>query len=475
MSEPIVPVVLAGGQGKRLWPMSRAARPKQFLPLTGQASLYQQALLRPCRARGYTPAIVITNERYRFLAAEQVLEADANVAAILLEPEGRNTALAIAVAARFAMAQFGENCILHILPADHDVGAVPDYEAAVNRAIKAANTGLLVTFGATPTAPETGYGYIQPGPALSEGVQCVERFIEKPEREHAEAMIAAGGHLWNTGMFMFRAETFLDECNALAPKTHLAAIGAMEGATRDLDFIRLAASPFRDAPDISVDYAILEKTNRAAVIPVSFPWSDLGTWDKVWTAGSKDDAGNVSNGAVTLSNVSNTLVISEKAHVAVEGLHDIVVVASEDAIFIGKLCEAQKVGLLVKTLSDRPETCSLTDTHPTRYVPWGGHSAVLGGHRFQVKRIWVKPGRQLSLQRHYHRSEHWIVVRGTAQVTLDGTVQTLSENESVYIPLGTVHRLSNPGKITLELIEVQTGSYLGEDDIVRLEDDFGRI
>jgi mannose-1-phosphate guanylyltransferase len=453
--------------------MSRAARPKQFLPLTNEVSLYQQTLLRTLDPR-YVPPIIVTNERYRFLAAEQALEAGVLPGAILLEPEARNTAIAAAAAAQVAIERFGHDCILHILPSDHAVEACEGYSRAVDQGAVAAATGALVTFGVCPTAPETGYGYIQPGPPMADGVHAIQRFVEKPDVAQAEAMLASGGYLWNTGMFMFRAATFLSECETLATRTHATALAAVENATIDSDFTRLASDPFAEAPDISIDYAIFEKTSLAAVVPVSFPWSDLGAWNTVWQAGGKDDRGNVAHGAVTFSNARNTLVVSEKAHVAVAGLEGIAVIASEDAIFVGSLAEAQKVGPLVKSLRQAPATTGLTETHATAYRPWGGYATVLSGERFQVKRLFVKPGKQLSLQRHHHRAEHWVVVRGTAEVTLDGDTRMLSENQSVYLPVGAIHRLTNPGKIMLELIEVQTGSYLGEDDIVRLEDDFGR-
>jgi mannose-1-phosphate guanylyltransferase len=287
-------------------------------------------------------------------------------------------------------------------------------------------------------------------------------------------MLASGGFSWNSGMFMLGAETFLSECQALAPATFAAASAAVAAAQTDLDFVRIDAAAFATAPDISVDYAIFEKTTLAAVLPVSFAWSDLGAWDAVWQVGEKDAAGNASSGPVTLSNTRRSLVVSNHAHVAVEGLEDVAVIASEDAIYVGKLSEAQKVGPLVKRLRQDKATAGLTEIHKTAYRPWGGYASVLSGERFQVKRLFVKPGKQLSLQKHHHRSEHWIVVRGTAEVTIDARVTMLAENQSIYLPLGAVHRLANPGKILLELIEVQTGSYLGEDDIIRIEDDFGR-
>lgn len=474
MSGLIVPVILAGGQGTRLWPLSRSARPKQFLLLVGELSLYAQTLKRVSDPARYTPALVLTNSDYRFLVAEQAFEVGVPLSGVLLEPVARNTAAAIAAAAVYAQQHFGPDTVLHVLPSDHAVTIGEGYWAAVDTAAEAARQGLLVTFGITPTSPETGYGYIEAGKPIAGAVRAVSRFVEKPDRERAEAMIAAGGYSWNSGMFMLGAQIFLDECRALAPETLAAAGGAVSKAKIDLDFIRIDADAFAKAPNISVDYAIFEKTTRAAVLPVSFGWSDLGSWDSVWKASVRDDAGNVGIGPVTFTDSGQSLVVTEKAHVAVSGLDDVVVIASEDAIYVGKLSEAQRVGPLVKALKQNPGTAALTEIHRTAYRPWGGYSSILSGPRFQVKRLFVKPGKQLSLQKHHHRSEHWVVVRGTAEVHVDGKVTMLTENQSIYLPLGCEHRLANPGKIELELIEVQTGSYLGEDDIIRIQDDFGR-
>jgi mannose-1-phosphate guanylyltransferase len=454
--------------------MSRAARPKQFLPLTGLTSLFLSTLQRVSDAQAYTGAIVITNAEYRFLVAEQAQETGCPLAGVLLEPAARNTAVAIAAAAAYAMTMFGPDAILHVLPSDHDVVVDDGYLRAVQQAADAARTGRLVTFGIVPTSPETGYGYIKSGPSLGEGVNAVERFVEKPDHATAEAMLASGGFLWNSGMFMLGAEKFLTECESFSPATYSAAKAAVADARIDLDFVRLDEAGFAEAPDISVDYAIFEKTSAAAVVPVSFRWSDLGSWDAVWKAGHKDADDNVTSGGVTLHEVTNSLVMTEHAHIAVEGLDDIAVIASDDAIYIGKLSDAQKVGGVVKVLRGNSETAGLTEIHKTAYRPWGGYSSLVSGERFQVKRLFVKPGKKLSLQKHHHRSEHWVVVRGTAEVTLDGTTTMLTENQSIYLPLGCTHRLANPGKILLELIEVQTGSYLGEDDIIRIEDEFGR-
>jgi len=471
----IFPVILAGGQGTRLWPMSRSARPKQFLPLVGDLSLYQQTLRRSADVDRYESPVIVTNAEYRFLVAEQAQELGITPAAILLEPVARNTAAAITSAAVFIRSRFGADAVIHVLASDHVVETDDNYRWSIEAAAEAARAGRLVTFGITPTAPETGYGYVEAGAPLGGGVLSVARFVEKPDLARAEAMIAAGNHFWNSGTFMLSAGAFLDEVGALAPETLAAAEGAVGKSRADLDFVRLEEASFATAPNISVDYAIFEKSSRVALVPVTFPWSDLGAWDAVWKVQPKDADGNVVlSGSASLNDTRNSLIVSEKAHVAMQGLDDVAVIATEDAVYVGRLSEAQKVGNIVKSLKAGVDTQALTEIHRTAYRPWGGYSSVLSGARFQVKRLFVKPGKRLSLQRHHHRAEHWVVVSGTAEVTINGTVTMLTENQSIYLPLGSVHRLANPGKILLELIEVQTGSYLGEDDIVRIEDEFGR-
>lgn len=469
----IVPIVLAGGTGTRLWPISRTARPKQFLALVEENSLFQETLLRLKGDARYERPIIVTNEDYRFLVAEQAREVGVELASILLEPVVRNTAPAIAAAVIVGEERFPGQ-LFHVLPSDHLIVVDAAYTAALDCAERAARDGGIVTFGIKPTEPATGFGYVEAGAALPSGAHAVSRFVEKPVREKAEAMIAAGAFFWNSGMFLFKGAVFLDECEKLAGDILASAHAAVKAAKADLDFLRLDHDAFSAAPDISVDYAILEKTDQAVVVPADIHWSDLGSWDQVWKSGTRDEHGNLVRGPVTVNEMSGSLAISEKHHVVVDGLDDVAVLASEDAIYVGRLSSAQSVGVVVKHLKANPQTRSLTETHQTSYRPWGGYSSILNGDRFHVKRLFVKPGKRLSLQKHFHRAEHWIVVKGTAEVQVGAETRTLRENESIYIPQGAVHRLSNPGKILLELIEVQTGSYLGEDDIVRIEDEFGR-
>ena len=478
MANKIIPVIMAGGKGTRLWPLSRATAPKQFIRFSGDRTLFQSTLSRVSDPALYMPPVVITNEDFRFLVAEQAREMEMTLAAILLEPSARNTAPAVAAAAHFVAERFGEDAIVQVLASDHEIVADHSYAGAIDVARATAAAGKLVTFGITPTEPATGYGYIEIGEALagelSGGASTVKRFVEKPAMPEAERMLAAGGYVWNSGIFMFQAGQILSELKSLAPAVAKAARAAVEKGINDLDFVRLDAKAFAAAPNISIDYAVMEKTGNAAVVPSSFTWSDMGSWDAVWKLGAQDEAGNVTSGNATLLNTKNSLVMSRASHLAVQGLDGVAVIASEDAVYVGRLDDSQNVGNLVKLLAGAPATSALTETHPTSYRPWGGYTSILNGDRFQVKRLFVTPGKKLSLQKHHHRSEHWICVKGTAEVTIGDEIRIVRENESVYIPQGEVHRLANPGKILLEMIEVQTGSYLGEDDIIRIVDEFGR-
>lgn len=474
MSEKIVPVIMAGGKGTRLWPLSRASAPKQFIEFSGDRSLFQATLERVSDSNLYEPPVVITNEDFRFLVAEQAREFGIKLAGVLLEPMARNTAPAVAAAAAYVMRHFGDDAILQVLASDHEIVADQNYADAISIAANTARAGKLVTFGITPTEPATGYGYIEIGAPLADKANSVKRFVEKPDLAKAQAMIEAGGFFWNSGIFMFSARQVLSEMRKLAPAVADAASEAVAKAQKDLDFVRLDAAAFEKATDISIDYAIMEKTANAAVVPAAFSWSDMGSWDAVWKLGAQDTDGNVTSGNATLVNTRNSLVMSRTSHLAVQGLEGVAVIASEDAVYVGRLDESQNVGSLVKLLASAKATAPLTQTHPTSYRPWGGYTSILNGDRFQVKRLFVTPGKKLSLQKHHHRSEHWICVRGTAEVTIGDEIKTVRENESVYIPQGEVHRLANPGKILLEMIEVQTGSYLGEDDIIRIVDEFGR-
>lgn len=472
-AQRIVPVILAGGSGTRLWPISRTARPKQFLALLGEHSLFQQTLLRLKGDPRYGAPIVITNEDYRFLVAEQAHEVGIVPASIVLEPVARNTAPAI-VAASVMAARDGSDPLVHVLPSDHGIVVDDAYAKALDSAQAAAQAGRLATFGIDPTEPATEFGYIEAGESLPSGARQVARFVEKPDAQRAAEMIAAGSHYWNSGMFLFLASAFLAESEKLAPEIHAAASAAVATGRADLDFYRLDAASFAQAPSISVDYAIFEKTHLAAVVPASIHWSDLGSWTAVWKSGARDAQDNLGVGKVTLNASSHSLVMSESHHVVLDGLDDVAVLASEDAVYVGRLSAAQSVGDVVKRLKADPQTRHFTEIHRTSYRPWGGYTSVLNGERFQVKRLFVKPGSRLSLQKHMHRSEHWVVVRGIAEVQVGESVRLLHENESIYIPRGELHRLANPGKIELEVVEVQTGDYLGEDDIIRIEDEFGR-
>jgi mannose-1-phosphate guanylyltransferase/mannose-1-phosphate guanylyltransferase/mannose-6-phosphate isomerase len=468
----IIPVILAGGSGTRLWPLSRKLYPKQLLPLLGEHTLVQNTLRRLEGLDGIGDPLVICNEEHRFIIAEQMRAMGVTPAAIILEPVGRNTAPAVAVAAMKAMS-LDPGAMLLILPADHLIEDTLRFHAAVGEAVRQAAQGYLVTFGIVPTAPETGYGYICRGQALDDGVaRSIQRFVEKPDLSTAQGYLASGEYLWNSGMFVFAAATVLEEMRGCAPAIVAASQAALDGATRDLDFLRLDHDSFAACPEDSIDYAVMERTSKGVVVPLSCGWNDLGSWDALWQAGKKDGNGNVARGDVVLCDVRDSFVHAETRLVAAVGLENHIVVETADAVLISPRDRVQEVKKIVDRLKaeNRIEAVS----HKKVFRPWGHYESIGDGARYQVKRITVNAGQVLSLQKHFHRAEHWVVVRGTAQVTRDTEEILLRENESVYLPLGAVHRLANPGKIPLELIEVQVGAYLGEDDIVRFEDVYGR-
>ncbi|MDP4023446.1 mannose-1-phosphate guanylyltransferase/mannose-6-phosphate isomerase [Methylobacterium sp. NEAU 140] len=472
-STAIHPVILCGGTGTRLWPASRESMPKQFARLVDAThSTFQASLARVSDASVFAKPTVIASAEARFIVAEQC--AQTGVAAdLLLEPQGRDSAAAVAVAAVHAAA-IDPQAVVLIMAADHVVPDAKAFVGAVAAAAAGARAGFTMTLGIEPTRPATDYGYIRRGEAIPDaaGACRVARFVEKPDRPGAESLIAEGA-LWNSGYFLFRADVMLGELEAYAPDVLAAARAAHDAAARDLDFIRLDAEAFAQAPKISIDYAVMERTERAGVLPVSFAWSDVGTWDAVWQALEHDGAGNAVRGRVALIETSNSLVHSHgEGLTAVVGLEDVVVVSTPDAVLVASKARSGQVKELVNSLraSGEPEA----DAHLRMYRPWGWYQRIDIGERFQVKRIQVVPGGRLSLQKHYHRAEHWVVVRGTAEVTVDERVVLVHENEAIYLPIGSMHRLTNPGKIPLELIEVQVGSYTGEDDIIRVEDIYGR-
>jgi mannose-1-phosphate guanylyltransferase/mannose-6-phosphate isomerase len=468
----IVPVILSGGSGTRLWPVSRASFPKQLWPLVSERTLIQETARRAI-GPGFAPPVIVCNQEHRFLIAEQLREAGVASPRILLEPCGRNSAPAIA-AATLLVAEQTPDAVIWMMAADSAITRTEALGQALAHAVAAAHAGRIVTFGMTPTSAETGYGYIEVGEALPEspGAHLVARFVEKPDPMMAAALVAGGKHLWNSGMFVFTARTMLAEMEAYAPDVLAAVRRALATRSTDLDFIRLGTEAFANCPDISLDYAVAERTQRAAVVPADLGWSDVGSWNALWELGDKDSAGNVSVGDVVLEGARNCYARSDGMLTALVGLTDTVVVTTEDAVLVMHRDRAQEVKKIVDRL--RRAGRSEAAAHNRSYRPWGFYESLINAERFQVKRIVVKPGEKLSLQKHFHRAEHWVVVAGTAVVTRDAEQVLVRENESIYLPLGCVHRLENPGRIPLELIEVQSGAYLGEDDIVRLEDTYGR-
>ncbi len=466
----ITPVIMAGGSGTRLWPLSRQLNPKQFLKLTGEKTMLQQTLERlqglPCNS-----PIAVCNEEHRFLAGEQILEMGVKDFSIILEPAPKNTAPAIALAAIHAM-NSDENPILLVLPADHIVADAEAFKKAVMDALPAAEGGKLVTFGVVPRHPETGYGYIKRGKEQGPDIFEVASFTEKPGEERAKEYINNGEYYWNSGMFLFKAKTYLEELQRHAPKVYEACSGAMKKTEKDLDFIRIETKAFELSPSISIDYAVMERTNLASVVPLDAGWSDIGSWTALWEVCEKDTENNSILGDVKAMTTENCLIRAENKLVATIGVKDLVVVETKDAVLVAHRDHVQKVKDLVEDIRQNGRHEHLNQREVFR--PWGSYDSLETGERFQVKRIRVKPGARLSLQMHHHRAEHWIVVKGSAKVTIDGETVFLTENESTYIPVGKSHALENPGKIPLELVEVQSGSYLGEDDIVRIEDRYGR-
>ncbi|MGH8140406.1 MAG: mannose-1-phosphate guanylyltransferase/mannose-6-phosphate isomerase [Steroidobacteraceae bacterium] len=472
----LTPVILSGGAGTRLWPLSRELYPKQLLALTGERTMLQQTALRLAGLATVAP-IVVCNEAHRFLVAEQLRQLSIEPRAMVLEPFGRNTAPAIALAALAALkvsaSDPGEDPALLVLPADHVIRNVPAFQEAVRVALAAAEQGQLVTFGIVPSAPETGYGYIQRGPASGNaGAHRIARFVEKPKLERAQEFLKAGDHYWNSGMFMFRASLYLRELERFAPQIAKVCRSAFQGARSDLDFIRIDAQVFEQCPSDSIDYAVMEKTSDAVVVPLDAGWSDVGSWSALHAASDADSHGNVSHGDVISEDTQGCYLYSESRLVAAVGLDEHVVVETKDAVLVAPKNRVQDVKKLVARLKEAGRYEH--SLHREVFRPWGSYDSIENGERFQVKRLKVKPGATLSLQMHHHRAEHWIVVSGTARVTRGDEVFLLEENQSTYIPIGVKHRIENPGMIPLHIIEVQSGSYLGEDDIVRFDDRYGR-
>ncbi len=474
----ITPVILVGGSGTRLWPLSRKSYPKQFVPLTGTETLFQASAKRLSGGDGeisFAAPVTMTNSDFRFIVTEQLAEAGIDPGAILIEPEGRNTGPAV-LAAALHLAATDPDTVMLVAPSDHVIPDAATFHAAVKQGLKAVEQGRLVTFGITPDRPETGYGYLELAslPDGSGTAVPLASFVEKPDAARAADLLAAGTYLWNAGIFLFRAADIVDAFRAHAPALMDPVAAAVSGAQSDLGFLRLAPGAWAEADDISIDYAVMEKAANLSVVPYSGGWSDLGGWDAVWREMGPDDAGVVTSGAVSAIDCRNSLLRSdsERLEVVGIGLDNIMAVAMNDAVLVADMSRAQDVKKAVEVLKAKGSSQA---THfPKDHRPWGWFESLVVGGRFQVKRIMVHPGAALSLQSHFHRSEHWIVVEGTAKVTVDDEVKLVTENQSVYIPLGAVHRMENPGRVPMVLIEVQTGSYVGEDDIVRYEDIYAR-
>lgn len=469
------PVLLCGGSGTRLWPLSRKSYPKQFSPLIGDVSLFQ-ASVRRLSGENFAAPLIVTGEDFRFIVSEQLAGIEQQAQTILIEPEGRNTAPAVLAAALW-LAERDPEAIMLVAPSDHVIPDEDAFRGAIDAALPKAQAGALVTFGIAPTRPESGYGYLElasDADASAGTPQPLARFVEKPDTDRAAEMLAAGHFLWNAGIFLFSARAILEAYAIHTPELMAGARAAVTGSARDLGFTRLAAEPWSELADISIDYAIMEKAENLAVMPYTGDWSDLGGWEAVWLESGPDDAGNVASEGATAIDCRNTLLRSEAAGLELVGigLEDMVAVAMPDAVLVAHKSDTQRVKEAVAAL--KAKGAKQATAFPIDHRPWGWFESLVIGNRFQVKRIVVHPGASLSLQSHHHRSEHWIVVQGTAKVTVDEEVTLVSENQSVYIPLGAVHRMENPGKVDMVLIEVQTGSYLGEDDIIRYEDVYAR-
>jgi len=467
----LIPVLLSGGVGSRLWPLSRELNPKQFLPLTGEFSLLEQTLNRASSLPDMAAPIVVCNEEHRFLVAEQLRNVSLTGSAIILEPVGRNTAPAIAVAALQAL-KTDADAVLLVMPADHMIKDPAAFADAVAQGLLPAAEGKLVTFGIVPETPETGYGYIRRGDGGQDGCYPIAEFVEKPALEVAQQYLAAGNYYWNSGMFLLGAQSYLDELKVLSPVMYNAAAAALAQASEDMDFVRLDKGEFETCPSDSIDYAVMEKTHNGVVVPLSCGWSDVGSWSSLWEVDEKDPQGNVCKGDVIAQDSSNSYIHSSSRLVTTLGVDNVVVVETADAVLVADKSQVQNIKTIVNAL--KVQQRSEVNNHTKVYRPWGSYESLDAGDGFQVKRIIVTPGHQLSLQMHHHRAEHWIVVRGTALVTCGDKEFILTEDQSTYIPLGTKHRLANNGILELELIEVQSGRYLGEDDIVRFEDIYGR-
>lgn len=468
----ILPIILAGGSGSRLWPMSRSNYPKQFLSLDGKLTMLQQTLQR-LDGLNAQPPMVVCNEEHRFITAEQIRQLGITHSGIFLEPMGRNTAPAIALAAFKALENDDDPCLL-VLPADHVIDDNETFQRSIKCAKALASEEKLVTFGIVANKPETGYGYIKRGKALShQDAYQVNSFIEKPDAKKAAELIATGSYYWNSGIFMFKASSYLRELKSFYPEIYAACEKAIKIQKNDMDFIRIDKEAFELCPSESIDYAVMEKTENAAVVPLDTQWSDVGSFAALWDISEKDSNGNAIFGDVKCFNTQNSLIFGDSKLITTLNVQDLVIVNTKDAILVANRNNSQDIKHIVNQLKD--EERSEVSVHREVYRPWGKYDSIDSGERFQVKRITVKPGGKLSVQMHHHRAEHWIVVSGTAKVQINNDIKLITENESVYIPIAAVHALENPGKVNLELIEVQSGSYLGEDDIVRFEDKYGRV